>query len=178
MTDDPTPLLKRLKINTVAAPDIGLVESWYTEWLSYSVCERGEISAGLAGSWGTPGMTGRPYIVMQPESGADVFLRVVEIDEVAGYKPMTSLGWNAFEIIIDDVYKLNENRRRWTETSISFTPCRCWAQQVTCFTSHVTPYAQRIHCCPCPDLSSTGPLSSFLLVMALIKRSPITARNS
>lgn len=108
MTDDPTPLLKRLKINTVAAPDIGLVESWYTEWLSYSVYERGEISTDLAGSWGAPGMTGRPYIVMQPESGADVFLRVVQIDEVAGYKPMTSLGWNAFEIIIDDVYKLNE----------------------------------------------------------------------
>ena len=108
MNDEPTPLLKRLKINTVAAPDVGVVESWYTEWLGYSVCERGEVSADLAGSWGAAVMTGRPYIVMQPESGTDVFIRVVEIDEVADYKPMTTLGWNSFEIIIDDVYKLNE----------------------------------------------------------------------
>jgi hypothetical protein len=108
MTDTPTPLLKRLKINTVAAPDIGLVESWYTEWLGYSVCERAEIGADLAASWGAPAMAGRPYILMQPESGADVFIRAVEIDEVPGYKPMTTLGWNAFELIIDDVYKLND----------------------------------------------------------------------
>ncbi len=108
MSDDPTPLLKRLKINTVAAPDIGVVESWYTEWLGYTVSERGAVSTALASSWGAGGMAGRPFVVMQPESGADVFIRVVEIDPVANYKPMTTLGWNAFELIIDDVYKLNE----------------------------------------------------------------------
>ncbi len=108
MIDAPTPLLKRLKINTVAAPDIGLVESWYTEWLGYSVCERSTISADLANSWGAPAMAGRPSVLLQPESGDDVFLRVCEIDAVAGYKPMNTLGWNAFEIIIDDVYALND----------------------------------------------------------------------
>ncbi|MGY8962213.1 MAG: hypothetical protein ACKVKT_01510 [Rhodospirillales bacterium] len=108
MTDTPTPLLKRLKINTVAAPDIGVIESWYTEWLEYSVCERGTISAGLAASWGAPAMTDRPYILMKPESGDDAYLRAVEIDAVPGYKPMNTLGWNAFELIIDDVYALNK----------------------------------------------------------------------
>jgi hypothetical protein len=108
MSVDPTPLLTRLKINTVAAPDIGLVESWYTEWLGYAVCERGEISGALANAWGAAAMAGRPYILMQAESGADVFIRAVEIDAVANYKPMNTVGWNAFEIIIDDVYKLNE----------------------------------------------------------------------
>ncbi len=108
MSDDPTPLLKRLKINTVAAPDIATIESWYTEWLGYRVCERGDISPALAAAWGAAAMAGRPYILMQPESGADVFIRAVEIDAVKGYKPMNTLGWNAFEIIIDDVYKLNE----------------------------------------------------------------------
>ena len=105
---DPVPLLKRLKINTVAAPDIVAVENWYTQWLDYSVCERGNVSEPLAASWGAPAMAGRSYLLMQPASGADVFIRAVEIDPVAGYKPMTTLGWNAFEIIIDDVYKLNE----------------------------------------------------------------------
>lgn len=108
MTDAPTPLLKRLKINTVAAPDIGLIESWYTEWLEYSVCERGAISAELAASWGAPAMAGRPFILMQPKSGDDAYLRAVEIDAVPGYKPMNTLGWNAFEIIVDDVYAVND----------------------------------------------------------------------
>ena len=108
MTEAPTPLLKRLKINTVAAPDVGLIEGLYTEWLGYSVCERGTISAELANAWGTPAMAGRSTILLQPESGDDVFLRVCEIDSVPGYKPMNTLGWNAFEIIIDDVYALNE----------------------------------------------------------------------
>ncbi|MFL2771056.1 MAG: hypothetical protein ACJZ9F_08600 [Rhodospirillaceae bacterium] len=107
MTNETIPLLKRLKINTVAAPDIGLVENWYTKWLGYNVCERGEISGDLASSWGTPAMAGNPYLLMQPESGVDVFMRVVAIDEVPEYKPMTTLGWNAFELIIDDVYKLH-----------------------------------------------------------------------
>lgn len=108
MSDDPTPLLKRLKINTVAAPDIALVESWYTEWLGYAVCERGDISESLAKSWDTPAMAGRPYILMKPESGDDVFIRVCQIDPVPDYKPMNTLGWNAFEVIIDDVYALND----------------------------------------------------------------------
>lgn len=108
MSDDPTPLLKRLKINTVAAPDVDTIESWYTEWLGCTVCERGEISPALANAWGAIAMAGRPYILMQPESGADVFIRAVEIDAVGGYKPMNTVGWNAFELIIDDVYKLNE----------------------------------------------------------------------
>ncbi len=108
MSDAAAPLLKRLKINTVAAPDISLIESWYTEWLGYTVCERGTISAALAASWGAPAMANRPYILMQPESGEDVFIRVCEIDAVPGYKPMNTLGWNAFEIIVDDVYAINE----------------------------------------------------------------------
>jgi hypothetical protein len=108
MNDTPAPLLKRLKINTVAVPDVAQVENWYTRWLEYAVCERGEISTALADSWGAAAMAGRPYIVMQPQSNDDVYIRAVEIDPVAGYKPMTTLGWNAFEIIIDDVYELNE----------------------------------------------------------------------
>lgn len=109
MTHDTSePLLKRIKINTVAAPDIGEVEAWYTEWLGYSVCERGKTSAALADAWGAPAMGGRPQTVLRPESGDDVFIRICQIDPVAGYRPMNSLGWNAFELIVDDVYPLYE----------------------------------------------------------------------
>jgi hypothetical protein len=40
---------------------------------------------------------------MAPASGADVFIRGVEGDPVPGYRAMTTWGWNAVEIIIDDI---------------------------------------------------------------------------
>lgn len=103
-----TPLITHIKINTVAAPDPDQVEDWYATWLGYSVCERSEVSESLAVSWGAPAMAGRPQILMRPESGADIFIRVCQIDAVDGYKPMNTLGWNAFELIVDDVYALHE----------------------------------------------------------------------
>jgi len=97
---------------TIGATDLAPIEEWYTTWLGYRVVERGDISADLANSWGTPNMVGRAYILMQPESGVDVFIRAVETDGVAGYRPMTTFGWNAFEIIVDDVYALSEKLQR------------------------------------------------------------------
>ncbi len=100
--------VSRIKMTTIGATDLTQVEDWYGNWLDHTVAERGEISKTLADSWGTPNMAGRPYILMQPESGTDVFIRAALIDGVAGYNPMTTFGWNSFEIIVDDVYALNE----------------------------------------------------------------------
>jgi hypothetical protein len=103
-----TPLIECIKVNTVAAPDIDQIERLYAEWLGYSVCERGEISESLAASWGAPAMTGRAQVLMRPDSGADAFIRVCQIDPVDDYRPMNTMGWNAFELIVDDVYALHE----------------------------------------------------------------------
>ncbi len=101
-------MISRIKMVTIGAPDPGTVEDWYSGWLGHTSVERGEISDSLAASWGVPNMAGRSYILMQPEGSADVFVRVVHIDPVAGYRPMTTTGWNSFEIIVDDVYALDE----------------------------------------------------------------------
>ena len=98
----PVPKLKRIRIATIGAPDLKAVETQYGEWLGYAVVERGTIAKELAESWSAPKSAGRPFIVMQPESGTDVFIRAVEIDPVPGYKAMTTWGWNAIEIICDD----------------------------------------------------------------------------
>ena len=60
------PNLVRIKMTTIAAIDLAPIEEWYTNWLGYSVVERGEISAEVASSWGTPNMAGRAYLLMQP----------------------------------------------------------------------------------------------------------------
>jgi hypothetical protein len=108
----PTPKISRIKMATTAAPDLGSVEQWYGDWLGYRVVERGQVAQALAASWGAPAATGKPFIVMQPESGADVFIRAVQNDALPGYKPLTTFGWNAWEIIIEDVYALNERLRQ------------------------------------------------------------------
>ena len=100
--------IRRIKMGTIGCRDLASTEDWYSNWIGYSVVERGQISADLAGSWGTPAMAGRAYFLMQPESGTDVYIRAVETDGVDGYSAMTTYGWNSFEIIIEDVYKLNE----------------------------------------------------------------------
>jgi len=101
-------LLKRIKIATIGAPDLDAIKPLYKDWIGYSVISEGIIRDELAASWGTPDTGGRPYILMQPESGVDVFIRAIQIDPVPDYKPMTTYGWNAIEIIIDAVDDLHE----------------------------------------------------------------------
>ena len=57
-------------------------------------------------------MAGRDYILMQPESGVDVFIRAVQTDGVEGYRAMTTFGWNSIEIIVEDAYALTERLQR------------------------------------------------------------------
>lgn len=107
MTDNVS-LIKRIRGGTIGCIDLAATENWYGAWLGYSVVERGNISSELAASWGAPLMAARPYILMQPESGDDVYIRAVQIDPMPRYKPLTTYGWGSFEIVIEDVYALNE----------------------------------------------------------------------
>jgi len=100
-------IMSRIKYATLGAPDLAAVEEAYTKWLGHTVVERSTVSETMAKSWGTPKMTGRPFVLMRPMSSEDVMIRAVETEPSPGYKPMTTLGWNAFEIIVDDVDDLH-----------------------------------------------------------------------
>jgi catechol 2,3-dioxygenase-like lactoylglutathione lyase family enzyme len=101
------PLATRIKMTTTAGPDLKKIEAWYTEWLGLKVRERGKVSAAAAKSWGAPKAAGRSYVLMSSDGSPDVFLRAVENDAVPGYAPMTTWGWNSWEIIVDDIEKVN-----------------------------------------------------------------------
>ncbi len=105
------PVLSRIKMATIGAPDLDTLEQWYTEWLGYVVTERSNVSEAIAASWGTPNTAGRPFITMQSDAKDDVYIRAVEIDPVPGYKAMTTWGWNAIEIIVDDIDTLHETMK-------------------------------------------------------------------
>jgi catechol 2,3-dioxygenase-like lactoylglutathione lyase family enzyme len=101
------PNISRIKYVTIGAPDVDAVEAAYTGWLGHTTVERSQVSETMALSWGTPNMAGRPFVLMRPMTGEDVLIRAVETEAVDGYAPMKTIGWNAFEIICDDIDDLH-----------------------------------------------------------------------
>jgi catechol 2,3-dioxygenase-like lactoylglutathione lyase family enzyme len=96
------PLLQRFRAATITAQDLTAVERDYARYLGYAVRERGRVPAALARSWNTPRAAGRPYVLMSPDAAPDVFIRIVQGPRVARYRPLTTWGWNAIEIVVDD----------------------------------------------------------------------------
>lgn len=101
-------MLKSIIAVTIMVFNLSTTEDAYRDYLGYQVVERGVISEQLATVWGTPAAIGRNYAIMQPESGAEVYLRFIEGPEVEGYKAMTTHGWNATELLVQDVYAMGE----------------------------------------------------------------------
>ena len=88
---------------TVMAPDIESAATAYTDYLGYQVTHRGTISEAMTATWAAPAHVGAPYLVMNPASGEPHWIRFIEAETVAGYKPLTSFGWHSLEIVVADV---------------------------------------------------------------------------
>ncbi|MDX1294082.1 MAG: VOC family protein [Hyphomonas sp.] len=97
-----------LKCATHMVQDATAAAERYAKWLDYSVVEQGQVSEDLARSWGAPASAGRAYVVMQPASGAEVYLRFIEGDVVEAYAPIRTHGWAAIEICVQDVEAVND----------------------------------------------------------------------
>ncbi len=96
------PNMQRIKIATVGTRDVAQTAALYQRYLAYETVETGTVSEALAASWGAPAVAGRPYALMKGESGDDVFLRAIEVPVPEDYRAMTTWGWNAIEIIVED----------------------------------------------------------------------------
>jgi len=77
-------------------------------WLNYKPVERGQVEQQLALSWGAENTTGLNYAVLQPQSGRDIFVRMIEQDTHPDYKPLRTYGWAALEICTQDTIRVNE----------------------------------------------------------------------
>lgn len=93
---------------TLCAPDLTAIEAAYTTYLNYRVAERGQVSEALAGHWHAPALAGRDFLLLQPASGAEVYLRFVQAEPVPGYAPLKTYGWNATEILVQNPDALAE----------------------------------------------------------------------
>lgn len=97
-----------MRAATLSVADLNRSIDTYCEWLDYTVEEQGELDEALAGSWGCPGAAGRPYAVLRPASGRDIFVRFVENRIHPDYTALVTYGWAAIEICVTDVLAVNE----------------------------------------------------------------------
>ena len=95
-------MLNLILLVTLSAPNLKAVEGAYRDYLGYKVTARGKVPRELASAWGAPASAGHNYILMQPESGEEVYLRFIESEATEGYAPLRTFGWNCTEILVKD----------------------------------------------------------------------------
>ena len=96
-------MLKSIAIVTLVVRSIAGVEPAWEQQLHYQAVERGKVSRELARSWDAPAMAGRQFVVLRPESGAEVYIRIVqEAKGTPAAEPFRTTGWNATEILVQD----------------------------------------------------------------------------
>ena len=100
--------MKLLRAATLTVKDLDRSEALYRDWLFYRTVEKGVLAADLAASWGAAGSAGLPYAVMQPESGAEIYLRLIQDEPHPDYEALKTYGWAAIEICVEDVLKVHE----------------------------------------------------------------------
>lgn len=88
---------------TWAVPDVETSAAAFEQALGCRRVSAGEVAGSLAEFWEAPAAAGRHCVVLQPDSGARVFMRFVESTAVAGYAPLMTYGWNAAELHVQDV---------------------------------------------------------------------------
>lgn len=93
---------------TMVVADLVPIEAAYGGYLGYKVVERGQVPSDLAQVWGAPATTGKSYVLMQPESGANCYLRFIATDAYPDYKALGTYGWNSTEILVKDVDAIHE----------------------------------------------------------------------
>ncbi|MDB5366694.1 MAG: hypothetical protein JWM77_2621 [Rhodospirillales bacterium] len=96
-------MLGAIRAVTTTVPDLGAVEQAYTSYLDYRTIARGALDEATARSWNAPAAAGSRWIAMQPASGEATCLRFVERPATEGYRALTTHGWNATELTVQDV---------------------------------------------------------------------------
>ncbi len=97
-----TRVLHRIEVATHCVPDLNACVPVYRALLDYRLVDEGTLPESLAAVWATPNMTGLPYALLQPASGAEVYLRFIETGNSGGYWPPVTQGWIATEILTTD----------------------------------------------------------------------------
>jgi catechol 2,3-dioxygenase-like lactoylglutathione lyase family enzyme len=89
---------------TITTPDLHTALDDYRDRLGLVVVDEGTLTDDLAASWGTPMSAASRCAILQPQSGAPCFLRIVEQPLPVNFLPTRTYGWAAFELTVRDVH--------------------------------------------------------------------------
>jgi hypothetical protein len=101
-------MLGAIRRVTVSCPDIAAMEAAYGDFLDYRVVGRGIVSAAEAGAWSAPAAESANSLIMSPAGGDDFEFRFIESPPQPDYVPLTTYGWNASEIMVQNVDAMAE----------------------------------------------------------------------
>ncbi len=96
-------MLGAIRRVTLSATDLAAVEAAYTQYLDYRVTARGTVSSAEAAAWGAPAAAGAASLTLHPAAGDDFEFRFIAGPGYPGYVPLTTYGWNASEIMVQNV---------------------------------------------------------------------------
>ena len=95
--------LGKIAAVTISTSDLNKIVEVYQEFLRYRVTKSGQITAKESSAWGTENLTNADYVVMQPEKSDDFSFRFIHQPDQSNYIAFKSVGWNAAELIVEDV---------------------------------------------------------------------------
>lgn len=90
---------------TIVVDDVDAATQAYCRYLHQELIEAGTISAELANAWQAPAARGSRFSLLQAAGGGRSSLRLIEMPRQP-HEPAVSLGWNAFELTVRDVFGL------------------------------------------------------------------------
>jgi hypothetical protein len=96
-------MLGQIRTVTISTPALETTTELYARYLGYRSVGDGRVSAELAALWQAPAEAGQRYRLMQPESGVPFWFRFVESPALPDYRALTTYGWNAAELMVQDV---------------------------------------------------------------------------
>jgi catechol 2,3-dioxygenase-like lactoylglutathione lyase family enzyme len=109
--DDRPKLLRHVAMVTHCVPDLDRVVAAWRQYLDYRLLATGTIGADLAAAWDAPGAAGARFALLGPASGQDCAIRFIETAAAGGYGPPMTCGWNATELLVQDVDALARSFR-------------------------------------------------------------------
>ncbi|MEP6092793.1 MAG: hypothetical protein ABJ205_10615 [Erythrobacter sp.] len=89
---------------TATVPNLALALEDYCGRLGLKLVSENFVSQADAASWRADKVAGHKQAVLQHQSGAPSFIRLVEQPLPAGFRATSSYGWAAFELSVEDAF--------------------------------------------------------------------------
>ncbi len=93
----------RIMGGVVATPNFDQSLADYHDRLGLTLVSDAHVGPELANAWGLPDLSSKRMATLQPQSGVECYLRLIDQELPSDFKPTTTYGWGSYEITVQDV---------------------------------------------------------------------------